>query len=50
MHKVIAIGGSFGAMRVLLKIVSALPGDFPATLLIVTHIGARWSSRWEILA
>lgn len=50
MHKVIAIGGSFGAMRVLLKIVSALPGDFPATLLIVTHIGARRSSLAEILA
>jgi len=50
MHKVIAIGGSYGAMHVLLKIVSALPGDFPATLLIVTHIGARRSSLAEILA
>lgn len=50
MHKVIAIGGSFGAMRVLLKIVSALPVDFPGTLLIVTHIGARRSSLAEILA
>jgi len=50
MRKVIAIGGSYGAMRVLLKIVSALPADFPATLLIVTHIGARSSSLAEILA
>ena len=49
MHTVIAIGGSFGAMRVLLKIVSALPGDFAGTLLIVTHIGARRSSLAEIL-
>ncbi|USX12859.1 chemotaxis protein CheB [Oxalobacteraceae bacterium OTU3CAMAD1] len=50
MHRVIAIGGSFGAMRVLLKIVSALPADFPGTLLIVTHIGARRSALAEILA
>ena len=50
MHKVIAIGGSSGAMRVLLKIVSALPGDFPGALLIVTHIGARRSALAEILA
>lgn len=49
MYKVIAIGGSFGAMRVLLKIVSALPEDFPGALLIVTHIGARKSSLAEIL-
>ena len=49
MHKVIAIGGSFGAMRVLLKIVSVLPEDFPGALLIVTHIGARKSSLAEIL-
>lgn len=50
MHKVIAIGGSYGAMRVLVKIVAALPGDFPAPVLIVTHIGARRSSLAEILA
>ena len=49
MYKVAAVGGSFGAMRVLLKIVSALPRDFPGTLLIVTHIGARKSSLAEIL-
>ena len=49
MYKVIAIGGSFGAMRVLLKIVSVLPGDFPGTVLIVTHIGARRSHLAEIL-
>jgi two-component system chemotaxis response regulator CheB len=49
MHSIIAIGGSFGAMQVLLKILAALPEDFPGTLLVVTHIGARKSSLAEIL-
>nr|WP_315401438.1 chemotaxis protein CheB [uncultured Duganella sp.] len=50
MFNVIAIGGSFGAMRVLEKIVAALPADFPAAVLVVTHIGARKSALAEILA
>jgi two-component system chemotaxis response regulator CheB len=50
MHQVVAIGGSFGAMHVLLKIVRALPRELNGTLLVVTHIGARKSALAEILA
>jgi two-component system chemotaxis response regulator CheB len=37
----IAIGGSFGAIEAAKALLSGLPGDFPAAVLLVIHVGAR---------
>jgi two-component system, chemotaxis family, protein-glutamate methylesterase/glutaminase len=37
---VVVIGGSLGAVDATRKLVSALPGDFPAAVLMVLHVGA----------
>ena len=49
MSKMILIGGSAGAIKVLKTILPTLPRDFPAALLIVTHIGSHKSIVPEIL-
>jgi two-component system chemotaxis response regulator CheB len=49
MSKIVVIGGSFGALNVLKRILADLPGDFPAAVLIVTHIGSHSSMLPEIL-
>lgn len=49
MPKLIVIGGSFGAINALKVILASLPADFPAAILIVTHIGANNSVLPEIL-
>jgi len=49
MPKIVVIGGSFGALNVLKVILADLPEDFPAAILIVTHIGAHSSILPEIL-
>lgn len=49
MHKLILIGTSAGGLHALTSITSTLPANFPATILIVMHIGARRSMLPEIL-
>lgn len=49
MHKVIVIGGSAGAIDILKVILASLPKDFPAAILIVTHIGSHKSILPQIL-
>lgn len=41
MPKIVVIGGSAGSINVFKTVVKALPPDFPAAVLIVSHIGAR---------
>jgi len=43
MPNIVVIGGSAGSTHALQAILGALPPDFPAPVLIVTHIGARES-------
>lgn len=38
---IIAIGGSWGAVEAVKGLCRGLPGDFPGTLLIAIHVGAR---------
>ena len=49
MSKIVVIGGSAGAINSLKLILPLLPHDFPAAILIVTHIGAHRSVLPEIL-
>lgn len=49
MPKIVLIGGSAGAVKALQQILSTLPGDFPAAILIVTHVGAYKSIVPDIL-
>lgn len=49
MSKIVVIGGSAGALDSLKLIFSMLPHDFPAAILIVTHIGSHRSMLPEIL-
>lgn len=49
MPKIVVIGGSFGALNALKVILADLPKDFPAAILIVTHIGSHSSILPEIL-
>jgi two-component system chemotaxis response regulator CheB len=50
MTKIVLIGGSFGALKALQIILPTLPHDFPAAILIVTHIGPYESIAPEILS
>ena len=50
MSRIVVIGGSFGAINALKLILPSLPADFPAAILIATHIGAHSSILPEILA
>lgn len=50
MSKIVVIGGSAGAINALKLILPMLPHDFPAAILIVTHVGAHASILPEILA
>ncbi len=50
MPKIIAIGASQGGVQVLQKIVSGLPADFPAPVLVVLHIGSEPSQLPSILS
>jgi two-component system chemotaxis response regulator CheB len=43
MSKIVLIGGSAGALKALKVILPMLPQDFPAAILIVTHIGSQKS-------
>lgn len=49
MSRVVVIGGSVGAINVLKEILSELPQDFGAAILIVTHIGSQPSLLPEML-
>jgi two-component system chemotaxis response regulator CheB len=49
MSKIVVIGGSAGAIHALKLILPMLPHDFPAAILIVTHIGSHTSVLPEIL-
>jgi two-component system chemotaxis response regulator CheB len=49
MFKIVVIGGSLGAINSLRVILASLPEDFPAAILIVTHIGSNRSMLPEIL-
>jgi two-component system chemotaxis response regulator CheB len=49
MPKIVVIGGSTGAINALKLILPTLPHDFPAAILIVTHIGSQRSTLPEIL-
>lgn len=49
MSKLVVIGGSSGAINALKLILNVLPHDFPAAILIVTHIGSQRSILPEIL-
>jgi two-component system chemotaxis response regulator CheB len=49
MSKIVVIGGSTGAINALKRILPTLPHDFPAAILIVTHIGSQRSLLPEIL-
>ncbi|MBV9583867.1 MAG: chemotaxis protein CheB [Alphaproteobacteria bacterium] len=48
-RNIIVIGGSAGALDAMLDIVAALPGDFPGSVLMVSHIGANPSHLPELL-
>ena len=48
-RNVIVIGGSSGAVKPLLEVVAGLPREFPATILVVQHIGAHTSVLPELL-
>jgi two-component system chemotaxis response regulator CheB len=48
--KIVVMGGSAGAIKAIKSILPMLPQDFPAAILIVTHIGARKSIMPDILA
>ncbi|OBV41387.1 chemotaxis protein CheB [Janthinobacterium psychrotolerans] len=50
MQPLIAIGASAGGMEALSTIFAALPADFPAAILVVTHVGARKSLLPALLA
>jgi two-component system chemotaxis response regulator CheB len=43
MPKIVVIGGSAGSIAALKRILQGLPKDFPAAVLVVTHVGA-WES------
>lgn len=43
MPKIVVIGGSAGSVAALKRILQGLPKDFPAAVLVVTHVGA-WES------
>jgi two-component system chemotaxis response regulator CheB len=43
MPKIVVMGGSTGSINALKVILSGLPGDFPAAVLIVSHVGSRES-------
>jgi two-component system chemotaxis response regulator CheB len=49
MTKIVVIGGSAGALEALKIILPMLPQDFPAAILIVTHIGSQKSIVPDIL-
>jgi two-component system chemotaxis response regulator CheB len=49
MSKIVVIGGSAGAINGLKLILPMLPHDFPAAILIVTHVGSHKSMLPEIL-
>lgn len=49
MPKIVLIGGSAGALKALQQILPTLPQDFPAAILIVTHVGAYKSIVPDIL-
>lgn len=42
-HDVVAIGASVGGLEVLIQLLQRLPGDLPATLLVVVHRGRTGS-------
>jgi two-component system chemotaxis response regulator CheB len=46
---IVALGASAGGVPVLLGLASALPKDFPASLLVVQHIGAHPSALPELM-
>jgi two-component system chemotaxis response regulator CheB len=48
--KIVVIGTSAGGVPALQKLVSYLPADFPAAVLVVLHIGAHASRLPSILA
>lgn len=50
MQSLVVMGASVGGMEALSIIFSALPADFPAAILVVTHVGARKSLLPELLA
>ncbi|HSI03177.1 MAG TPA: chemotaxis protein CheB [Myxococcota bacterium] len=39
-HDVVALGGSFGAIDAVQKVISELPADFAAAVLVAIHLGA----------
>src|SRR4051794_18539483 len=39
-HDIIAIGGSTGSIKALKMLLSQLPGDLPAAMFVVVHVGA----------
>lgn len=49
MSKIVLIGGSAGAIKALKVILPMLPQDFPAAVLIVTHIGSQKSILPDLL-
>ena len=49
MSKIVLIGGSAGAVKALELILPKLPADFPAAILIVTHVGSYKSIVPDIL-
>jgi len=49
MTKIVVIGGSAGALEALKAMLPMLPQDFPAAVLIVTHIGSQKSTVPDIL-
>lgn len=50
MSKIVLIGGSAGAVKALELILPTLPSDFPAAVLIVTHVGSYKSIVPDILS
>ena len=47
-HDIIVIGASAGGIEPLLHLVSALPPDLPAAILVVLHIPAEIHSRCHL--
>jgi len=49
-ESLVVIGASVGGLQALSIIVACLPANFPAPILVVTHVGARQSVLPEILS
>lgn len=44
-YRLLAIGGSAGALAALIEVLGRLPADFPIPIVVVQHLAAAWESQ-----